>query len=187
MTPNDLVEALRSIPSYNQTELSALAKRVVRESRALPRAAAAHWNDPNTNVATNAVSVLIDMEDLAAIPLLEVPDSVEPYDPVSKLGVVVDAQVELRKTTVSRLMEMLQDKRPLNYAKRPRVEETPPKSRVCDEAYVLLRRLLNTAEDQSFQLRNARLFMRLPEERKDIEIRKAQNSKPWSDFTSGSE
>lgn len=185
MTQNELVVALRRISPSQQVELDTLAKNVVRDSRALPRVAAAHLSDPDPNLASNSMSLLIDIEDVAAVPLLEAPEPAEPYDRIARMTIVVDSQIEVRKRIVDRLNELLRDNRPLNYKKMPRVEETPPESRVCDEAYVLLRRLLDTSEDQERQLTNTRLFLRLPESRRDIEIRKAENLKTWSDFLGG--
>ncbi len=185
MTQSELVEALRHISPNQQAELGTLSKNVVRDSRALPRAAAAHLSDPDANVASNSMSLLIDIEDVATVPLLEAPEPPEAYDRVARMTIVVDSQLEVRNRIVDRLKKMLGDKRPLNYKRMPRVEETPPESRVCDEAYVLLRRLLNTSEDQEKQAINTRLFLRLAEARRDIEIRKAENLETWSDFAGG--
>lgn len=185
MTQNELVAALQRLSPEQQVELDTLAKNVVKESRALPRAAAAHLNDPNPNTAANALSLLIDIEDLATVPLLEAAERPDAYDRVARATIIVDSQIEVRNSTVERLKQLLDDKRPMNYKKMPRVEETPPQSRVCDEAYLLLRRLLNTAEDQEQQVATARNFLRLPEARRDIEIRKAWNSKPWTTLKGG--
>lgn len=187
MTPKELIEALRRISPKEQFQLDELAKDVVRDSRALPRAAVAHLTDPNQNLADNSLSLLIGIEDVATVPLLEAPEPAEAYDRVARMTIVVDSHLEVRNTIVERLKKMLDDKRPMNYQKMPRVEETPPPSRVCDEAYVLLRRLLNTAEDKETQIANTRLFLRLPEARKDIEIRKAQNSRTWTNLAGGAE
>ena len=185
MTQNELVEAMRRLSPSQRAELSALAKSVVRDSRALPRAAAAHLSDPDPNLAGNAMSLLIDTEDLATVPMLEAPEPQDAYDRVARLTVAVDSQVELRRTIADRLKQMLDDKRPMNYEKGPIVEEATPQSRVCDEAYVLLRRLLNATEDREKQDSNARIFLRLPEARKDIEIRKARSSQRWTDLAGG--
>jgi hypothetical protein len=187
MSPEELIEKLRRISPDQQGQLDALAKLVVRRSRALPRAAAAHLTDNDQNLADNAMSLLIDIEDLATVPLLEAPEPAHPYDRVARMTIIVDSQLEIRNTTVERLKKMLDDKRPMNYQKMPRVEESPPPSRVCDEAYVLLRRLLNTTEDQETQTANTRLFLRLPEARKDIEIRKARTARTWTNLAGGAE
>src|SRR5437016_5162244 len=74
LTQNELLESLRRLSPNQKAALSALAKNVVKDSRALPRTAAAHLNDADRNLADNAISLLIDLEDLAAVPVLEVPE-----------------------------------------------------------------------------------------------------------------
>jgi hypothetical protein len=69
----------------------------------------------------------------------------------------------------------------MNYTRMPRVEAAPVQSRVCDEAYVLLRRMIKPSEDRQKQDENSHIFLRLPEVRRDIEIRRARNSQPWTD------
>ena len=69
----------------------------------------------------------------------------------------------------------------MNYTRMPRVEAAPVQSRVCDEAYVLLRRMIKPSEDRQKQDENSHIFLRLPEVRRDIEIRRALNSQPWTD------
>lgn len=187
MTQSELVDTLRKIDSNQVGGVDALAKTVTKESRSLARTAAAHLNDPDRNVADNAMSLLIQMDDLATVPLLDAPEAAGAYDAVMRMRVIVDSQLEIRKRTIDRLKTMLGDKRTLSYGTLPNTEELPPQSRVCDEAYVMLRRLLHTTEKQDAQLMNARLFLRLPEARRDVEIHKSANLMTWSDFMSGGE
>lgn len=182
MTPKELVETLRRISPAQRYELDALAKTVDKESRALPHAAASLLNDPNPNVVTNAMSLLIDMQDMAVVPMLAAPEPIAGYDRVSIMTVVVSNQLEVRNKIVERLKRMLMDRRSMNYTRSPLIEAAPPQSRVCDEAYVLLRRLLNTSEDPEKEMMNLRLFLQLPETSRDVEIQKSESLKTWSDF-----
>src|SRR5262249_20254 len=157
----------RRLSPDQRAALRVLSKNVVTDSRALARAVAAQINDTDRNLAANAMSILIGIEDLAAVPLLEVPEPLDPYDPLARINILIDSHLEIRNMIVTRLKKMLDDKRPMNYKQVHRVEEPPPPSRVCDEAYVLLRRLLNTSEAEDLQLENTRFFLELPEASKD--------------------
>jgi len=62
-------------------------------------------------------------------------------------------------------------------------EEQPPVVRICDEAYLQLRRLVNLEESMDQYLLNSRAFLNLPEARKDEEIRKSRQSRAFTRFT----
>jgi hypothetical protein len=108
VTQNELVEALRRLSPDQQAELDALAKNVVNDSRALPRAAAAHLDDPDPNLAENAMSLLIHIEELATVPMLEAPEPEDAYGRVARLTIAMDSLAELRNTIVDRLKKMLE-------------------------------------------------------------------------------
>ena len=187
MTENQLIEALRDLDPNQQPALDALVQKVVLSSRALPRAAVAHLDDPNRKVSDNALSVVTEIGELATVPLLEAHEPPSPYDRVARMTLVVDGQLELREQIVTHLKKMLDDKAAVAYNRTLPAEQEPPPSRVCDEAYVLLRRLLNSSEGEDEQLANTRFFLRLPEHRKDAEISKARVGKPWTKLTEGEE
>ena len=56
--------------------------------------------------------------------------------------------------------------------------------RICDEAYLALRRLLAHDEDEMAQERNAHEFLALEDEAKDAEIRRARESGAWTNWLS---
>jgi hypothetical protein len=60
------------------------------------------------------------------------------------------------------------------------MEEQPPPIRVCDEAYLQLRRLLNIEEGDPQYFLNARAFLNLGNAEKDAEIHRARKSRGWS-------
>ena len=59
------------------------------------------------------------------------------------------------------------------------VEEKPIPRRVCDEAYLMLRKLLSYKEDEESLMTNERLFLRMTNEEKDKEIERLKSSKEW--------
>jgi hypothetical protein len=181
MTENELIESLRRLSPNDRAGMDALVKNVVRDSRSLARAAVAHLEDPDPNVARNALSLVDYIEDLAVVPLLEAPKPPSAYGRVLRMTDIVDGQLAVREKTVVLLEKMLDDKSPVPWRTDPVVEEQPAPSRVCDEAYLLLRRLLNTREGRDERLSNARTYLHLPDARKDAEIRKAKN-RVWTNL-----
>jgi len=155
--------------------MDAFVKKVVRESRAPARIAVANLSASDPKVAAAAVALTVYLKDIAIVPLLEAPEPAAADDRVSRIETVVDAQVELREKITARLTKMLDDKAPVPINTDRRAEVAPPPRRVCDDAYVLLRRLLNPAEGEEEQLFTAKAFLLLPDARKDAEILKARS------------
>ena len=63
------------------------------------------------------------------------------------------------------------------------MEEAPAARRVCDEAYLQLRRLLNPRESVERYHLNASAFLQLSTEEKENEIRKARKSRMFSELS----
>ena len=182
MTNIQLIEALRRLNPNQPDAMDALADRVVTESRLPARSAVALLVDPDPKMSESAASLLSRIGDLAAVPLLESSDPPDPLQRVWKMQTIVDVHLELRAKIVPLLDKMLADKTQVPWRKMPRVEEAPVSSRICDEAYVLMRRLMNLHEDRAEYLANARAFLRLTNEEKDAEILKAKESRVWSNL-----
>jgi len=175
MTEDELIESLRNLDPDNRPAMDAFVKKVVRESRAPARIAVANLSASDPKVAAAAVALTVYLKDIAIVPLLEAPEPAAADDRVSRIETVVDAQVELREKITARLTKMLDDKAPVPINTDRRAEVAPPPRRVCDDAYVLLRRLLNPAEGEEEQLFTAKAFLLLPDDRKDAEILKARS------------
>ena len=69
------------------------------------------------------------------------------------------------------------------YPKPPEeVEEKPAPRRICDEAYLMYRRLLNTRESEEDYLVNRRIFLKQTDDDKDREIFFARKSRRFHDY-----
>ena len=159
----------------NRPALDAVAKKVEREARAAARYAVANLAASDRKVAGSAIAVVIRLKDLAIVPLLDAPEASEADDRVWRIENMVDAQLELRQRIVGRLPKMLDDPTAVPIGSGGVAETAPPPRRVCDDAYVLLRRLLNTAESAEQQHASTNAFLALPDDRKDEQIRNARN------------
>ena len=130
-----------------------------------------------------AASVLLGIGDLAQTPMLEA-NTKNQDDSTWIMERVVDIQLEVRTKVVNKLITMLDDKRPLTHPVffPAYIEEKPPHLRVCDSAYISLRRLLSTAETEHNLFLNTDRFSRNTEKEKDTEIARFKKARTWSNL-----
>jgi len=183
MTHDQLIEQLKRLEAHQQAEMDALSERVAKEMRAPVRSGLTAWLDADPKLSANATAFLSNLEELAIVPLLNAPDTVPTDKRVWMLRTVAAAELELREKVVARIEKMLDDKTPVPPPKLiGRVEEKPLPRRVCDEAYMQLRMLLNTTEERGTYFLNCDAFLNLSEPERDDEIRKARQSRTWTKF-----
>lgn len=148
----------------------------------------ANAEDPDEQPGQNARLVLLSLGDLALSPLL---DSLR-SDSADKLVWSLQAAVGFHRENQSRIVKQLNlllvDKRQLPVpVQSPTTEEKVPTRRVCDEAYLLMRRLL-AMEDEESDMVNARIFLySMSEDERDREITRLQSTKTWVALTEQAE
>lgn len=157
-----------------------VAKAMVEESYETLRRIAEIRHSKDENDSGKARSMILEIGDLALTPLLE---SLKPENPeqyVWDMKSLVNIQIENRLKIAKILGEMLDDKRLLQIPEVPMgVEEKPPPRRVCDEAYLMLRRLLAFEEAEDEQFLNSVIFLDMSDEEKDAEIERFKSTKRW--------
>jgi hypothetical protein len=182
MTNNELVEALRQLDPSQESAVDALSRSFEEEARAPVRAAVSMLNDRDPKMSEKAAAVITNIGDLAIVPLLDSPQPGAAADRVWNMDVVITAHLEVRGKIVARLNTMLSDKMKIPWGKVAPAEGTPAPSRVCDEAYLMMRRLLNTSEDKVKFLHEREAFLALSDVEKDNEILKAKKSHIWTNL-----
>ncbi len=91
--------------------------------------------------------------------------------------------LSLRQRVIAALEPLLEDRTPVPQPDLPfETEELPPPRRVCDEAYLALRKLLAGEEDERTGEQNAYEFLAREEEERDVEIRRARTSRTWTNW-----
>lgn len=144
--------------------------------------------DPDEQSVQNARLILLSLGDVAMTPLL---DSL-PSDSPDKLVWALQAAVGLHREDQARIVkilnQLLADKRQLPpREKGPFTEEKIPDRRICDEAYLMMRRLL-AMEGEEENMVNARIFLySMSEDERDKEIARLLNSKSWVALTEQAE
>jgi hypothetical protein len=172
VTPDELRGA---IEKAGPTDLAAALARDVRATASALPAEAVRLAGAGPAIAPRARMLVSQLEELAAGPLLGAPASPDPSTEVWMIGAATAAAVNLRGRVAQRLQPMLADRRLLaGPPPDPRVEEPVRPRRVCDEAYALLRELVNVAEGRSALVMDRWAFERLPESERDAEIARVQ-------------
>ena len=135
-----------------------------------------------------ALEIIPELEELTLYPLLQAARETPPFMMPQVMSLSLEIQLNNRKKIIALLNDMLQNQTeiPKLSPEEPTEEELPPR-RVCDEAYLLMRRLLNFSESEVNYELNASDFLQLSENEKDSEILKAQNAKTWTNWLKESE
>jgi hypothetical protein len=182
MTREQFLERLSKLSPKDQTGLSALAKQIMDDAREPVRAAVQLWTTGDPDQAGKAASVLREVEELAFVPITQPKDPADTAHRVWLLRMAGMSLIDLRRKFVALIDRMLDDRRtpPAMPMPGPPAEENPALPRVCDEAYLAHRRLLNFAESPAQYYMNEREFLALPEEQRDEEIRNLRKTNTWT-------
>lgn len=183
MEDSKIIQEFHDLDPSDPEAVERLAERIKAESREAPEAMVRFWMSGEESDSEKAVTVMLELDELVLNPLLEVFEESQSQQRVQIMSWAVDLQVALREEIIAKLDHLLDDR---TYVLIPELgepdEESPVPRRVCDEAYLLMRRLLKFNEDEVNYELNASEFLELPEEEKDLEIQKARNSKTWTNW-----
>lgn len=184
MTRHNFLERLSKLSPEDSAGLTALAQDVVREAREAVDTAVQAWQQGDEATSRKAMLVLAEVEDLALVPLIDAGPARTVEQVMWSERTVGAGLAELQRRALRWIDNLLMDKRRAPVRKSvPPLEEQPPPVRVCDEAYLQMRRLLNVEEGKEKYFTNARAFLFLSDAQKDAEIQKARHSRAWTQFT----
>jgi hypothetical protein len=172
---------LRALNPDDIEAVNALADRIKNHARQIPRDTTNMWLKGDESSSTKALEVLVELEELTIHPAIEAYTEASADKKARLMYLAVEQQLDARKMLLKTLRQMLQDK---SMVPQPApievIEEPPVPRRFCDEAYLLVRRLLNYSEDEAKNGLNSDAFIELPPEERDEEIQKALDSKEWT-------
>jgi len=179
----DVVQAVKALSRNDSAGMEALARRITQGSHADLGKVVGLLHSGGEEDKIKAGGVLI-AAGLPAYPsLVEGLKPDDPADLVWDLDLLCSLAMQSRQELTSRLEKLFDDKRPRPFPKPPEeVEEKPAPRRICDEAYLMYRRLLNTRESEEGYLVNRRIFLKQSDEDKDREIFFARKSRRFHDF-----
>lgn len=176
----DWLTALESLPSSaSWEEIDALVARM-RDAAHGPGHAAltafARKREPDTDR-----SILVRLGPDAIDALIEQDFTGDADERAFLLQVLVEAELALRARVIAKVEKLLDDREALSeLPAHVQLEVRPPRRRVCDEAYVSMRRLVHPEEDQVGYHVESDAFLHLPEELKDTKIQEARTTHTWN-------
>jgi hypothetical protein len=159
MSLNDLTRQLAALHAESEDEAELISADIVRRFR-LPAKLAL--------TPPERIDVLESLQDLALYDLLtSATHNAEEW----RLRLPIDAERRLRNAAIKRLVSNLEDPRPAPPVEGPHyMEESAPETRLCDEAYLNLRRLKNFEESKNAYYFNTEDFLELAQAKRDEEI-----------------
>ena len=175
----DVEAVLRQIDYTKPEQVKALSAKIREQGYRHLRELVEWYGSKDSAMSINAAAVLIDLSELATVPLLDNLSS-EPEKLVWEMQQAVEAQLAVRERLVTQLEAMLGNTSPvlagdLDLA----LEEQPPAPRrVCDEAYLMLRRLVSFESDARL-MDNTEGYFDLTFEERDEEIKRVQETRVW--------
>ncbi len=183
MTSEQLLEMLRRADVEQPNDMQTLALAVRNQSRELTRTLVREWVSPDSVMSRKAALVLSLCEELGIAPLIDSRDSMNPTQQQWRLTTAVESELRLRQRILDRLDWLFDDRSLIPLPDlQGSMEEPVVQRRVCDDAYLLMRRMLNPQEGPLQSSMNARAFLALSSKEKDAEIEKARRGHTWSKF-----
>jgi hypothetical protein len=180
MTEQELFERVRS--AEGEEALRVLADEVTAESLAPARAVVHEWIAGRGAAADKAGTVVLEMEEVAVTPMLEEMDGGGVRWRWRLAEEVVDLLVQQRRAVLVRLDRLLQDRSALAGSAAAGKDLS---RRVCDEAYVLVRRVATVDDPKRLGIRTEEEFLALGSADRDAEIRKWRRLPMWEDLLEG--
>ncbi len=179
MTPDELAAALEQLPPMRIADQNVLVSGVRRDMTALAARAVEIAGAPDEQLAVKARTFVGELEELAVNSLLSAAPATSVAEAAWRIRTAAAAAVALRARVAVHLRSLMADKRLVPLARGLEGLAHAPPSRVCDEAYVALRELVNIEESRGAFTLDRRMFLRLSYEEKDAEIAAVLTGAPF--------
>jgi len=180
MEEKNLVSRLSEINIMEKAKIDSLSEEIKTRSQKDVFELIKILHSGKEEDSKKASLVLISIGDLSITPLIESLDSNNADNYVWETDIALSLHLQNRNKLSKIINSMFLDKRLLKGPElKGVVEEKPIPRRVCDEAYLMLRKLLAYKEDEETLMTNERMFLSLSNEEKDKEIDRLKSSEEW--------
>ncbi|TFH58116.1 MAG: hypothetical protein E4G91_09710 [Candidatus Zixiibacteriota bacterium] len=160
--------------------LDSMTETILEKSYKDPREVVGLAHSEDENIQTTASALLLSLGNLSLSPLLDSAASDIPEDYVWDMQTAAKLHLDSRGRIVKALEKMLTDVRPVDVGSPFSFkEEKPVARRVCDEAYLLLRKLLAFEENEEDRMLNELTFLNMEDKERDSEIKRFLQTKTW--------
>lgn len=182
MAEPSIAQQLKALRAGDDKAARALARSITAAGEAKLRELIAVLHGSDKTETGKAAGVLLEAE-LPAFPAVIEGLQAEPLDGlIWDIQLLGDLVLGARARLIEKLDALSEDQRdvPVGDGPSPRDEKPLPR-RVCDEAYLILRRLVAHEPEDAGYL-NSRLFLKLSIEQKDQEIFFAKRERRFTRF-----
>lgn len=174
-------QTLRGISLADDQKLAALAEAIRKQGWQETREVISLLSSGEKEVADKALVVTLNLGPFALQPMLDSLDPNYPVDCAMNLAQAVDLELEQRHKVAMALDKLLEDKRRVPQPRQAKgVEEKFRARRLCDVAYLQLRRLFSQQESVEDAEINEGMFLDMQESDRDREIAKMRKSKNFT-------
>jgi hypothetical protein len=157
MNDVEMVEKMCQLSEPDVAALDALTQEILQECREASRTIVGEWLKDSASGSANAAFVAGQIHELALHEMLNRVEAVSPDLRVGLMTTVLDTVLQFRTLLVEQLEPLLDDVRPV---------DSPPLTRACDAAYILICKLELRAKDITAE----RIFGDSSEDARDREI-----------------
>jgi len=177
---SEFLKIFDSLDVENEDMKDSLAEKVKAVSMEIPGLVAQLSNSDSALTRRKGRAILTRIDNVAITPLLDGMNNNDPDKFIWNLELAADIHRDIESKIVSMLNKSLSDKRPLAVLPMPsHVEEKPDQLRVCDKAYLLLRKLVSFENEES-EMVNQRVFAHSwTDEQRDKEIKRLSENGKW--------
>ena len=160
--------------------LDSMTETILEKSYKDPREVVGLGHSENEDIRATASALLLSLGNLVLLPLLDSVATDIPEDYVWDMQTATQLHLDGRARIVEALAKMLADTRPVTVGLPfALTEEKPVPRRVCDEAYLLLRKLLAFEENEEDRMFNEQAFLEMEDKERDSEIKRFLQTKTW--------
>ena len=176
---SNILQRIKNIPASDERALEEIGIEIEREARRDIREVVKVLHSGQEEDIKKAAIILSAAGDIGLAPLLELSDETDVKIFVFNIEAAMEYHLNNRRDISQVLYRMLNDKRPVPIPYLPKQEEEIQPRRVCDEGYLMLRRLLSLEEEEDELYENEMIFLDLSDSEKDKEIGRYLTSKRW--------
>ncbi len=180
MNDQDIITRVRS--AEGEDALGALTDEITQETLAPARAVVHAWVAGKPAEADKAGTVVLELNEVAVTPMLEEMDGSGVNWRWRLADEIVDLLVQQRRELLVRMDPLLTDRSASTAsAAGPR----DPSRRVCDDAYLLVRRVVSIDDPKRLGLKTVDEFVTLASADRDAEIKTWRRLEIWDDLLEG--
>jgi hypothetical protein len=180
MEEKNLASRLNEIKIMENQKLDSLSEEIKIRSRKDANDLVKILHSGKDEEVKKASMVLMSIGDLSITPLIDSLNSDNADNYVFETDIALSLHLQNRNKITGIINSMLLDKRLLKGPElKGVVEEKSVPKRVCDEAYLMLRKLLAHKEDEELLMTNERMFLNMSNGERDKEIDRLKSSGEW--------